>query len=76
MVCGCPFRLTVEGYLGDTAMIHYTIPLLAQPNAVDRFTILITGEPTAPTGTYTAMLALRGGVENFQDTVTITYIVP
>jgi hypothetical protein len=78
LVCGCPYHLSVDKFEGDTTMITYSIPTFTQANgqAVDRFTVIVQGVPTAPSGTYSARLALRGGGENYKDTVFVTYIVP
>lgn len=78
LVCGCPYHLTVENFEGDTNMITYSVPTFALANgqAVDRFKVVFQGVPTAPSGTYSARLALKGGGDGFRDTVYATYVVP
>jgi hypothetical protein len=78
LVCGCPYHMTVVKYEGDTTMIVYNVPTFATANgnAVSNFKVVVSGVPTAPTGTYTSQLILKGGEEGFLDTINTTYIVP
>jgi hypothetical protein len=73
LVCTCPFDLTVVSYTGDTNAITYTIPMLGQ--TVSQFRVIMKGETTATTGTYTSQLVLKGGGEGYLDTITTTYVV-
>lgn len=74
LVCGCPFTLTILEFTGDTNAIKYNIPNLGRN--VNLYSVKTTAAPGVASGTYTAKLVAKGGVEGFVDTLTINLIVP
>lgn len=75
--CGCPFKIIIDGYGGETAVIHYTIPTAAQD--LSSHTITIASSPSGlAIKTYTSWLAISTPDPNvafLRDTVRDTLIV-
>lgn len=71
--CGCRFTLSVEGFAGDTNVIHYR--QRDASNGAYRVALDITADTNAAPGAYAARIAVLsfGSKGSYRDTVLVEY---
>ena len=77
LVCGCPYRLEVVSYSGDTTVIPYDVPIWRNfPGEVaSTYGVVFKGADGAATGSYSTQMIVKGGGEGYLDTINATYTV-